>query len=254
MTSPACVLFDCDGVLVDSEPLTQQVPQADFARYGLDIPAAQIGSLFVGDTMAGAMRSARQMGAALPDDWLPQIHARLYSRLAETYDPISGIHAVLDALDAACISYATCSNGPMAKMEVTLMRCALWDRFAGRTFSAHDCATSKPAPDVYLKAAAVMGRSPERCIVIEDSATGARAGRAAGMRCFGFAADTGPEKLAPHCDVIFDKMADLPMHLDYTRNQRLSLSGQPLRERICGDQNGTSGVKTDAAVRCRRPA
>lgn len=209
MIRPDLVLFDCDGVLVDSEHITSRILRDDLAVHGLDVPVAQIDELFVGGTMAGVMHTARSMGAALPDDWLDHIYDRVFSALGEQCEPIPGIERVLDALDAAGISYAVGSNGPIAKMDVTLRCTGLWSRFEGRVYSAHDCAASKPAPDVYLKGAADAGIAPARCAVIEDSATGARAGVAAGMPVFGYARGGSREKLAPHCVALFDDMSQL---------------------------------------------
>lgn len=209
MNSPDLVLFDCDGVLVDSEHITNRVLRDDLAQHGLNIPEAQIEALFVGGTMAGVMRTACKMGAALPDDWLDRIYDRVFSALGDQCMPIPGIERVLDALDAAGVPYAVGSNGPVAKMDVTLRCTGLWSRFEGRVYSAHDCAASKPAPDVYLKAAADVGIVPARCAVIEDSATGARAGVAAGMPVFGFARGEARDKLAPHCTALFDDMGQL---------------------------------------------
>lgn len=207
------VLFDCDGVLVDSEPITCGIIRDDLARHGLDLNLEQIDSLFVGGTMRGVLETSRAMGAALPDDWVDRIHALIFSALERDCQAITGIEGVLDALDAAGIGYAVCSNGPVAKMYVTLRTTGLWQRFSGRLYSAHDCAASKPAPDVYLKAAAEAGVSPARCAVIEDSSTGARAGKAAGMTVYGFAKDgaqgAAAQKLAPQCDVVFHDMKDL---------------------------------------------
>ncbi len=209
MNKPDLVLFDCDGVLVDSEAITARVIRDDLARHGLNLSVEQIDTLFVGGTMAGVMETSRTMGAALPDLWLDHINRLVFAALDAECVPVPGIDGVLDALDAAGISYAVCSNGPVAKMDVTLRRTGLWSRFFGHVYSAHDCAASKPAPDVYLKAAAVAGIAPARCIVIEDSATGARSGQAAEMTVFGFARGGPREKLAPHCEVLFDDMAEL---------------------------------------------
>lgn len=209
MWKAAYVLFDCDGVLVDSETLTQNVLSEDLGRYGLQITPQKVGSLFMGGTMAGVMQRAREMGAVLPDDWLDHFYGTLFAELGARCEVIPGVAALLDKLDAEGIGFATCSNGPMAKMEVTMGRCGLWDRFEGRIFSAHDCAASKPAPDVYLKGALLAGVDPAKCAVIEDSATGAQAGQAAGMRCFGFCAETEAAKLTPYCTDVFDNMKDL---------------------------------------------
>ncbi|MBD3666287.1 HAD family hydrolase [Sulfitobacter aestuariivivens] len=204
------VLFDCDGVLVDSEPITNRLIRDELASYGLHMRLDQVIDMFVGGTMKGVMTRAREMGAALPDDWLDQIYARMFQALGEGCTVIPGVPEMLDRLDAAGIGYAVGSNGPMAKMEVTLGRCDLWQRFEGRVFSAHDCAEPKPAPDVYLKAAAAAGVDPADCVVIEDSASGARAGKAAGMRCFGYVAQTPPDRLRGICDQLFTDMANLP--------------------------------------------
>lgn len=205
-----CVLFDCDGVLVDSERLVQCTLADELRLYGLDIASAEVGRLFIGGTMLGVMQTARGMGADLPDDWLDRIYARVFAELAEQCEIVEGVGRMLDHLDAAGVVYATCSNGPMAKMKVTLSRCGLWDRFEGRIFTAHDCAQFKPFPDVYLKAAEVFGVLPEHCAVVEDSATGAKAGVAAGMPVFGYTADSDPAKLAPHSAALFERMTELP--------------------------------------------
>ena len=123
---------------------------------------------------------------------------------------IPGIEAVLDTLDHHGIPFAIGSNGPHRKMEITLGRCGLAERFTGRTFSLEDVANPKPAPDVYLLAARTAGVEPGDCVVIEDSATGARAGVAAGMAVMGFTHDTPAAKFAGITDMLFNDMADLP--------------------------------------------
>lgn len=207
MNRPDLVLFDCDGVLVDSEEITTGIIRDDLARHGLDLPVAEIDALFVGGTMAGVMETSRAMGAVLPDGWVADIHAAIFAALEAECLAVPGIESVLDALDQVGIPYAVASNGPVAKMDVTLRKTGLWSRFSGHVYSAHDCAASKPAPDVYLKAAG--GVAPDRCVVVEDSGTGARAGQAAGMTVYGFARGGPREKLAPHCAAVFDEMSEL---------------------------------------------
>ncbi|MEP5153466.1 HAD family phosphatase, partial [Planktotalea sp.] len=167
---PDMVIFDCDGVIVDSEPITNRVMQASLARHGLALEFDEIMRLFVGGTMQGVMKLAIDMGAKLPDDWLDQIYGEMFVSLAEQVEPIPGIVPVLDALDAVGIPYAIGSNGPHAKMDVTLTRTGLKQRFEGRIHSREDVPNPKPAPDVYLRAAQSLGIAPERCAVIEDSA------------------------------------------------------------------------------------
>ena len=207
MNKPDLVLFDCDGVLADSESITTRVIRDNLALHGLDLSVARIDALFVGGTMTGVMETSRAMGAVLPDGWLDHIYGAIFAGLEAECLPVPGIEGVLDALDAAGIPYAVASNGPVAKMDVTLRKTGLWPRFSGHVYSAHDCAASKPAPDVYLMAAGDV--SPERCVVVEDSATGARSGQAAGMRVYGFARGGPRAKLRPHCTAIFDDMAEL---------------------------------------------
>ena len=214
---PDMVMFDCDGVIVDSEGITNRVIQENLKTYDLDLALDEIMRLFVGGTMQGVMDLARDMGAKLPDSWLDEIYPEMHAALAIEVEAVPGAIAVLDALDAAGVPYAIGSNGPHAKMEVTLARTGLKDRLKGRIYSREDVPNPKPAPDVYLLAAKNAGVSPDRCVVIEDSASGAKAGVAAGMRTYGFYAETPKERLAPICDALFGDMADLRALLGLTK-------------------------------------
>ena len=211
---PAAVLFDCDGVIVDSEPITDRVIAANLARHGLEISLAEVSTLFLGGTIGGVAETARARGITLPDDWVPQIYEEIFARLAEGTPLVPGIERVLDALDTAHIPYAVGSNGPHAKMQVTLgQHPALHTRLAGRVFSREDVARPKPAPDLYLHAARALGALPETCVVIEDSATGIRAARAAGMRSFGYAANGDGARLSEEGAKVFRRMEDLAVLL-----------------------------------------
>lgn len=208
---PGAVIFDCDGVLVDSEQAAFDILQQDFARHGLPLPRAELEALFIGGTVKGLWQQARSMGATLPDDWVDDFYVRLYARLALGTPLIPGIEAVLDALDAAGIPYAVGSNGSDHKMQVTLgQHPALLARLKGRLFSGQTLGKPKPAPDLYLHAASALGHRPQDCVVIEDSATGARAARAAGIRCFGYAAHGDGAALKAAGAHTFSSMADLP--------------------------------------------
>ncbi len=204
------VVFDCDGVLVDSEHILCGALQGELAGLGLDLPMDQVKDRFLGGTISMVAQKVRDTGLAVPDSWVDAFYEQSYERLADEVELVPGITSVLDALDAANVPYAVGSNGRIRKMEVTLGRTGLLDRFKGRMLSAQDCPSPKPAPDVYLAAMALVGADPKRCAVVEDSAPGAMAGRASGAKVFGFHADTPRAKLAPHCDVLFDQMAYLP--------------------------------------------
>ena len=207
---PKLVIFDCDGVVVDSEPLTLQLIRDDLAARGLPLDLTKTTDLFMGGTIVGASTQAREMGADIPEDWVDLIYDKVFAALACKVEPIPGIGAVLDRLDRQGIAYAIGSNGPHRKMEITLARCGLAARFAGRTYSREDVAAPKPAPDVYLLAASQAGVAPQDCVVIEDSATGAQAAVAAGMAVFGFARETPRAKFEGLTELLFDDMAQLP--------------------------------------------
>ncbi len=208
---PRAVIFDCDGVLVDSEPAAFELLTQDLAAHGLDLPPAQVERLFIGGTIPGVHRAARDLGARLPDDWVAGFYDRLYARLAEGTALVPGIPHLLDTLDRAGIPYAVGSNGSDHKMQVTLgQHPGLIARFGGRLFSGQTIGAPKPAPDLYLHAARSLGQPPGACAVIEDSPTGARAAAAAGIRCYGFAPHGDGTALAAEGAQVFHRMTDLP--------------------------------------------
>ncbi|MCA0042291.1 HAD family hydrolase [Celeribacter litoreus] len=181
------VIFDCDGVIVDSEPPLLEFLIEDFARFGLNISMHELETKYVGGTMKLVGERARAAGAALPDDWDVEVYPRVFDMLRSGVPLIPGIEAAFDALDAASIPYAVGSNGPMEKMDVTLgAHPAVFDRLKGRIHSAHTHGTAKPEPGLFLIAAEQLGVAPEFCAVIDDSPSGCIAARRAGMRCFGF--------------------------------------------------------------------
>ncbi|MEO6299226.1 MAG: HAD-IA family hydrolase [Paracoccaceae bacterium] len=211
---PAAVIFDCDGVVVDSEPLAFDLLAVDLASHGLTMTSHQLETELLGGTMHDAFKKARGLGADLPDTWVEGFYEKLYAKLALGTPLIPGIEAVLDALDAAAVPYAMGSNGSPRKMEITMgQHKGLLARFHGRTFSGQAMGRPKPAPDLYLHCAAIMGVDPETCTVIEDSPTGARAAAAAGMRCFGYAPH-GSRLLAAAGAILFTSMTELPGLLD----------------------------------------
>lgn len=212
--TPKAVLFDCDGVIVDSEPATFALLQQDLAAHGLAVSLASLEQDYIGGTMADVASRASQNGATLPADWVDRFYAKLYSHLATGTPLIAGILPLLDRLDAANIPYAIGSNGSAEKMQVTLgQHPALYRRLEGRMFSGQSLGKAKPAPDLYLHAAAALHTAARDCVVIEDSATGARAARAAGMRCFGYAPHGNP-RLAAEGAILFSDMHALPALLN----------------------------------------
>ena len=208
---PQLVLFDCDGVLVDSEPITNAILQANLASRGLPLTLDQINDMFVGGTMQSVGETAAAMGADIAEGWLAAIYQDIYARLERGTPLIAGIELVLERLDDAAISYAVGSNGSDRKMQITIgQHPALWRRLAGRLYSAQTHAKPKPAPDLYLFIAKAMGVAPEHCVVVEDSRSGCLAAQAAGIRCFGFAEHGDGARLAAAGALVFHHMAALP--------------------------------------------
>ncbi|MEM7423638.1 MAG: HAD-IA family hydrolase [Pseudomonadota bacterium] len=210
---PALVIFDCDGVLVDSEPITTRMLAEDLTAHGLPISIAECNELFVGGTIAAVEERASAMGARLPADWVQRFYDRMVDTLSREVTIIPGIADVLDRLDGAEVPYCVASNGPMRKMEATLGSTGLWDRMAGRIYSAHDVGVAKPDPGLFLQAARSMDHPAPASVVIEDSVSGVRAAAAAGMRCLGYARDTPAEKLSQYGAETFEDMVDLPAML-----------------------------------------
>lgn len=207
----AAVLFDCDGVLVDSEPITNRLLAADLTAHGLPLTVEACVQLFVGGTIAGVGDRARQLGARLPPDWAAGFYERMFAALAQGCPAIPGVEGAVARLAAAGLGLAVGSNGPPRKMEVTLgQHPALRAAFGAHVHSAQLLGRPKPDPLVWLHAARMLGVAPGACVVVEDSATGARAARAAGMRCLGYAPHGGAERLAAEGAEVFADMADLP--------------------------------------------
>lgn len=213
MTRPAAVLFDCDGVIVDSEGPTFDLLIADLAAHGLPLTHHELETNFIGGTIETVATRARAAGARLPEGWVADFYARMYAMLEAGTPLIPGIIDVFDRLDAAGIPYAVGSNGPVEKMQISLGQHALIPRFQA-VLSGQALGRPKPAPDVYLAAAAACGADPKACVVIEDSPNGAKAALAAGIPCLGFAAhgpDTPPARGLTALGVpLFHTMDDLP--------------------------------------------
>ena len=209
--TPKFVIFDCDGVLVDSEPVTIPLLAEEFARHGLRLTAAEIARDYTGRTIGTVAEMARAAGARLPPDWIDATYAELFDRLARGCPLIAGVPEVLDRLDAAGIGYAVASNGPLAKMEITLgQHPEIYRRVDGRIYSAHSFAAGKPDPQMLLQAAEDAGVAPAACAVIDDSVSGCTAGIRGGMDTYGFAEQGDGAVLAATGATVFHRMAALP--------------------------------------------
>jgi HAD superfamily hydrolase (TIGR01509 family) len=203
------IIFDCDGVVVDSEPIVHEV-FGDFVRsLGMNMTTEEMFERFLGKTLADCVAVIEQAtGRPLPRGALDRYKQERDRALRERVTPISGVRAVLESLTTP---YCIASNGDFEKMSATLGATGLLALFEGRVFSALDVARGKPAPDLFLHAAARMGVEPGRAAVVEDSLNGVLAGRAAGMTTYGFSGLISRERLlAAGAHVTFSRMADLP--------------------------------------------
>jgi HAD superfamily hydrolase (TIGR01509 family) len=203
------VIFDCDGVLVDSERIAIRVEAEYLAELGWPLTEAELVERFMGRT-AEFMDEAieAQLGSRLPVDWKDQFHRRYREAFAADLVPVDGI---TEALDRLTVPTCVASSGSHDKIRFTLGHTGLYERFEGRIFSGYEVANGKPAPDLFLHAAATMGAEPARCAVVEDTLYGVLAARAAGMRAFGYAGGlTTRERLEGDATVVFEDMRELP--------------------------------------------
>jgi len=209
------IIFDCDGVLVDSESLANQVMSRVFAESGFDISPEDCLRRFVGMSMR-SVRAAVEMESRrrLPDGFEPRVRALADEVFDRDLRPVPGVSDVLSALPhVRCVA----SSGSPTRIRRSLNSTGLDAYFADDTlFSAAMVERGKPAPDLFLHVAETMAYAPEQCLVIEDSLLGASAGVAAGMTVFGFAGashitDGHAGRLeALGVAAVFDDMADLP--------------------------------------------
>ena len=203
------IIFDCDGVVVDSERIVHEVFNEFLRKLGVDLPPAQVHEQFLGLTLADCMRIVADLTRRpVPAGALDEYRSRRDQVLRERVQPVEGIREVLEHLE---VPYCIASSGDHAKMCATLGATNLLPLFAGKLFSATEVERGKPAPDVFLYAAARMRAVPARTAVVEDSVNGIAAARAAGMTAFGFAGLTPVERLAEAgAEVTFTHMRDLP--------------------------------------------
>jgi HAD superfamily hydrolase (TIGR01509 family) len=208
------VIFDCDGVLVDSERLVVRVEAEICRERGWDLTEEDVIREFVGlSDSAMRARLSELVGEELPEGWDAEYTERYRAALALDLEAVPHVAQAIDTIEAAGLATCVASSGSHEKMALTLGKTGLLDRFAGRIHSATDpeVAAGKPAPDLFLHAAARMGADPARCAVVEDSPFGVAAALAAGMVPFAFAGSVIPaERLAGPGVTVFDTMQDLP--------------------------------------------
>lgn len=190
------VVFDCDGVLVDTERIGPELLAVMTTEAGWPLTADEIRELFLGTPDSYFLEQMRLHATVpVPDSWLAEYHARLTAAFEAAPSTMPGVRRLLDALDARGIPYCVASSGTHERIRHSLTATGLWDRFAVgsfRVFSADDVPRGKPAPDLFLHAAAECGTAPEHCLVVEDSPAGVRAALAARMPVLGYSGGPTP--------------------------------------------------------------
>ena len=203
------VIFDCDGVLVDSERISVRIDVRVLAELGWPLTEAEVIDRFVGRSEAYMIGEIEKgLGRSLAAGWDDEFR-HLYRHAFEAeLAPVDGVVAALDAIAApTCVA----SSSSHERLRHTLGLTGLLERFDGRIFSAEDVRHGKPAPDLFLHAAATLGAEPARCAVVEDSRHGVEAARAAGMHAFAYAGGlTAADRLEGPATTVFQEMGELP--------------------------------------------
>jgi len=215
------VLFDCDGVLVDSEEITNGVLRAMLEELGWKLSREECMGIFLGKAVKDEQDLIEaRTGRKLTEEWFVRFRERRNEGLLAAVQPVRNAVAAVEAISARFGGrIACCSGADRWKVEMQLAKCGLLPFFEGRIYSGHEMPRSKPFPDVYLAAMEPLGVVPGRCLVIEDTVTGVTAGRAAGCTVWGYSApeaghDTPVALRAAGASQVFGDMADLPSLLE----------------------------------------
>jgi HAD superfamily hydrolase (TIGR01509 family) len=211
------VVFDCDGVLVDSETLACGVEARALTALGYPISGEEVARRYAGLSDADMRRAVeREIGRALPGDHEARCAAALEEAFRRELKPVGGMAAVVDGVAAAGCGRCVASSSAPERLRLALTVTGLWEKLAPNVFSAKMVARGKPAPDLFLFAAERMGVEPAACLVIEDSVPGIQAARAAGMTAIGFAGSghCGPDHAARLRDAGADEVSPDARSLD----------------------------------------
>jgi HAD superfamily hydrolase (TIGR01509 family) len=210
MSRPRAVLFDCDGVLADSEMVVNRLVAEQLTALGWPMSAAESRETFLGLALPDMVPRIEARVGPLPPGWAEELSALIAQEMTLHTPPVAGAVEAVRAIAAGGLAVAVASNSARAELAAKMRALGLAHVFAGRIFSFEDVERPKPWPDIYLAAAAACGAAPQDCVVVEDSVPGVRAGRAAGCRVLGYARETPAGVLAAHGAEPFGAMAELP--------------------------------------------
>jgi HAD superfamily hydrolase (TIGR01509 family) len=208
------IIFDCDGVLVDTEPVSNRCFSEALNREGLAWDVPETMRRLIGRSLKSCVEIVEaELGRSLPPDFIERLQADTFAAFrSERVGAVAGVAAAIDALEAEGHRTCVASSGDIGKMRITLGAAGLWQRFEGRIFSAAQVARGKPFPDLFLLAAREMATAPIECVVVEDAVAGTQAAVAAGMRVVCYAAAPYAERAAMAAvgGTLFDDMRQLP--------------------------------------------
>ena len=211
--TPELIIFDCDGVLIDSEIIACRVDAEALTALGIPTTTEEMIRRFLGVSQKDQRSAIEQdIGRRLPDSYEARVDALIETAMTEELKAVSGVHEVVAQLP---VPFCIASSSTQQKLKHTLALTRLYDLFAPNVFSTTEVANGKPAPDLFLHSACNMGAEPSRCLVVEDSTAGIRAAKAAGMHAVGFVGGShcGPDHAdrlrEVGADLVIDRMEDL---------------------------------------------
>src|ERR1700674_3745279 len=212
MTQPDLIIFDCDGVLVDSEVLSCRCLSQVLAGYGIDLGLDQALDLFLGRSMTAVLEHYEALGCSIPEQFLAELRAEVRAAFLAALCPIDGVGSVLEGLQ---IPHCVASSSDFDRVSFSLSLTGLAPHFDSRLYTSQMVERGKPAPDLFLYAAERMRADPSLTLVIEDSMSGVTAGKAAGMTVWGFVGGSHYQSRdgkailsAAGADRVFERMAD----------------------------------------------
>lgn len=207
MSKYKCIIFDCDGVLVDSEPIGNQVLVDMANSYGADIDLDYAFKHFKGGSIYTCRDKIQALvNQPLSQDFIAEYRRRSYNAFKEQIQSVEGVKEVIESLS---IPFCVASSGPTEKIRLNLELTGLLPYFEDNIFSCYTIEKWKPEPDVFIWAAKTMGFKPEDCVVIEDSLTGIQAAKAGGFDVFGFTAHDYNNELEAEATTTFNSMEKL---------------------------------------------
>jgi HAD superfamily hydrolase (TIGR01509 family) len=208
MNQPGCIIFDCDGVLVDSETIGIRVLLDMTAEYGVAMNFSEAVDEFSGRRLRDVLNVLQtQTATPFPSDFEQSFREQSYKVFQTEVLPVDGIRELLSSLT---IPFCVASSGPVEKIKLNLDLTGLLPYFSNRIYSGYDINSWKPDPGIFLHAAQQMGFAPSDCVVVEDSKAGVTAGVSGGFKVFGYAKHSNPVELKKEGAQVFYSMHDLP--------------------------------------------